>query len=224
MYTLEVYSSIVWGSIIRCREAQSHVAYPSEIDDEFFSDGGYQGPNMIIPPQAANPICWLHGLNFCTELYRILEHAMDDFHSRRPNNNRFSPADLFKRDTPQPNVVLNKVMSMFENLPPHFKETKFNPSDAKGGVEDKFSFQAANIAATLNLVRMVLFTSKDATVAEKCAIARDLLESFNKIPIAFLRAISSPLLHHVAGIGAILGSAIEGPISESSYRQVRDVL
>lgn len=222
MYTLEVYSSIVWGSIIRCREAQSHVAYPSEIDDEFFSDGGYHGPNMIIP-QAVNPMCWLHGLNFCTELYRILEHAMDDFHRRRPNNNRFSPSDLFDREVPQPNVVLDKVMSMFEKLPLHFNETTFL-AETKGRIEDKFSFQAANIAATLQLVRMVLFTLKDATVAEKCAIARDLLESFNRIPIAFLRAISSPLLHHVAGIGAILGSAIEGPISESSYSQVRDVL
>lgn len=224
MYNLEVYSSIVWGSIIRCREAQSHVIYPSEIDDELFSDAGYHSHNMHISLQAANPMCWLHGLNFGTKLYRILEHAMDDFHRRRPINNRFSPTDLFERDIPQPNVVLNKVMSMFEKLPPHFKETKLDPANAKGGVEDKFSFQAANIAATLQLVRMVLFTSKDATVNEKCAIAQDLLGSFNRIPIAFLRAISSPLLHHIAGIGAILGSAIQGPISESSYKQVRDVL
>lgn len=223
MYTLEVYSSIVWGGVISCREAQSHVDYPTEIDDEWFSDAGYHPPNIVVPLQATDPTSWLHGLNFATELYRILEHAMDDLHGRRPNNNRFCPSNLFKRETSQPNVVLDKVMLMFEQLPPHFKEAKVNPADP-GTVEDKFSFQAANIAATLQLVRMVLFTSKDATVAEKCAIARDLLENFNKIPVAFLRAISSPLLHHIAGIGAILGSAIEGPISERSYKQVKDVL
>ncbi|KUJ10337.1 uncharacterized protein LY89DRAFT_689616 [Mollisia scopiformis] len=226
MYTLEVYSSIVWGNIIRCREAQSHVQYPSEIDDEFFTDAGYHPPNSLVPsPQVAgNTICWLHGLNFCTELYRILEHAMDDFHRRRPVRNQFSPPALFNRETPQQSDVLNKVMSMYEELPPRFKETRLNLSHGQGGLEDKFSFQAANITATLQLVRMVLFTSKDATVDEKCAIARDLVESFNKIPIEFLRAISSPLLHHVAGIGAILGSAIEGPISEPSYHQIRVVL
>lgn len=225
MYTLEVYASIVWGSIIRCREAQSHVSYPTEIDDEFISDEGYRPLNMLVDPQTpTNPVCWLHGLNFSTELYRVLEHAMDDFHHRQPPTERFAPADLFARELPNPGMILNKVIGMYEELPSQFKEAKINPSTGKGVLQDKFSFQAANIIATLQLVRMVLFTSEDATVEQKCAIARDLLESFNKIPVEFLRAISSPLLHHLAGIGAILGSAIQGPISESSYIQVRDVL
>jgi hypothetical protein len=232
MYSMEVYSSIVWGGVIRCREAQSHVSYPSEVDDEFFSDAGYNQPDSLMPsfPQQAitNPISWLHGWNFTTDLYRILEHAMDDFHRQSPNNiGSFSPSDLFGRQIPQPSVVLDKIMSMHEELPPQFKETKLIPQNGNGGPgspEDKYSFQAANITATLQLVRMILFTSEDATVDQKCAIARDLLDSFAKVPVFFLRAISSPLLHHLAGIGSILGSVMEGPLSESSYLQVREVL
>jgi hypothetical protein len=73
MYQLEVYSSITWGSVIRCREAPSQVSYPSEINDEFFSDAGYQGLNTPMqgynPPQAVrNSSCWLHGWNFTTEV------------------------------------------------------------------------------------------------------------------------------------------------------------
>lgn len=52
----------------------------------------------------------------------------------------------------------------------------------------------------LKLVRMVLFTAEDATVDQKCAIAQDLLDGFSRVPVFFLRAISSPLVRHVATI------------------------
>jgi len=228
MYTLEVYSSIVWGSIIRCREAQSQVSYPSEINDESFSDIGYQGVHHLIqgynPQPMKNPSCWLHGWNFATELYRILEHAMDDFHRRRPTSaGPLSPRDLFGRNSPDQNVVLAKIMSMHSELPHKFKEAKLVRL-GKASRDEIFSFQAANISATLQLVRMILFTSVDATVDQKCRVAQELLGGFAKIPVEFLRAISSPLLHHLAGIGSILGSVMEGPLSEAAYHEVRDVL
>ena len=71
---------------------------------------------------------------------------------------------------------------------------------------------------------MILFTAEDATVEKKCAIARELLDDFAKVPIFFLKAISSPLLHHLAGMGSILGSVIEGQLSLSEYLRVRTVL
>jgi hypothetical protein len=204
------------------------VSFPSEVDDNFFSDTSYNPPNSLtsgLSSQAiTNPLSWLHGWNFTTQLYRILEHAIDDYRRRRPTIGPFSPSDLFGREMPHQSVVLDKVMAMHNELPPRFKETKMIPQNGKGGLEDKFSFQAANITATLQLVRMILFTSEDATVDQKCAIARDLLDGFSKVPVFYLRAISSPLLHHLAGIGSILGSVIEGPISESSFLQVRQVL
>ena len=150
---------------------------------------------------------------------------MDDFHRRRPHTTgHFSPSDLFRHETPHQSVILEKVMEMHEQLPARFKETKLIPQNGKGGLEDKFSFQAANITATLQLVRMILFMSDNATVDQKCIVARELVGGFAKVPVFFLRAISSPLLHHLAGVGAILGSVIEGPLSEASYLQVREVL
>jgi hypothetical protein len=45
---------------------------------------------------------------------------------------------------------------------------------------------------------MVLFTAEDATVDQKCAIAHELLDGFAKVPVFFLRAISSPLVRNAA--------------------------
>lgn len=232
MYTLEVFSSIVWGNMVRCRESQCIVSYPSEVDDEYFSDEGYHPPNCLsssFPPQITiNPASWLHGWNFTIELYRILEHALDEFHRCHPKSSRpSSPSNLFRKECPGQNVVLDRVMGMHGALPQRFKVAKPIPDNGLGDLgdsENKFSFQAANITATLQLVRMVLFTAEDVTVDQRCAIARELLDGFTRVPVFFLRAISSPLLHQLAGIGSILGSAIQGPLSESSYGQVRGVL
>ncbi len=70
----------------------------------------------------------------------------------------------------------------------------------------------------------MLFASGGGTVAERCKIASEVVDAFTRIPVAYLRAISSPLLHHLAGIGAILGSVLEEPLSDTAYQQVRVVL
>jgi hypothetical protein len=142
---------------------------------------------------------------------------------RQAKSVSFLPRELFRRENPHKSGVLQKVMELYENLPAPFKETQ-HPQIGHGVKEDKLCFQAANITATLQLVRMVLSTSDGATVDQKCTIARDLLESFAKIPVFFLRAISSPLLYHLAGIGIILGSGIGWPLSDSSYMRVREVI
>jgi hypothetical protein len=158
MYTLEVYSSIVWGGIIRCRESQSHVFYPGEVDDDGFSDTGCDNSSSetsniqrlnINPGTTTDRSSWLHGWNFTTELYRILEHAMNDFYPPRPQMIRpFTPSGLFVRDVPSQSVVLGTVMSMHAELPDRFKETRPMTSNM---MENRFSFQAANIAATLQV-------------------------------------------------------------------------
>lgn len=89
---------------------------------------------------------------------------------------------------------------------------------------DRYGFQAANIAATVQLLRMMLFASGGGTVEERCRIASDVVEAFTHIPVAYLRAISSPLLYHLAGIGAMLGTVLEEPLSDLAYQQVRVVL
>jgi hypothetical protein len=71
---------------------------------------------------------------------------------------------------------------------------------------------------------MMLFASGGGTIEERCKIASEVVDAFTLIPVAYLRAISSPLLHHLAGIGAILGSVLEEPLSDIAYQQVRVVL
>lgn len=89
---------------------------------------------------------------------------------------------------------------------------------------DRFGFQAANITATVQLLRMMLFASGGGSIEDRCKIASEVIDAFTQIPIAYLRAISSPLLYHLAGIGSILGSVFEESMSEHAYEQVRVVL
>ena len=118
--------------------------------------------------------------------------------------------------------ILRRVDSMYSALPPRFKELR----PATGRLDaDIYGFQAANIQATLALLRMVSFSLEDdAGPEKKCAVAADVLETFHHVPRAFQRAISTPLIYHIASIGNILGSVMGGPLSESSYRRVRGVL
>jgi len=64
---------------------------------------------------------------------------------------------------------------------------------------------------------------EDASGEKRCQVAGELLDAIATIPTTYLRAISSPLLFHLAGIGHILGSVIEG-LSQSSFRKIRHIL
>lgn len=71
---------------------------------------------------------------------------------------------------------------------------------------------------------MMLFASGGGTIEDRCKIASEVIEAFSRIPVTYLRAISSPLLHHLAGIGSLLGSVFGESVSENAYEQVRVVL
>ena len=99
MYNLEVYAAAIWGSVVTAREAQSHVCYPAEVDDEFLSraddDSSRRQPQSQSEISLAytldhwgrmsGPVSWLQGWNFATDLYRVLEHAIDGFRNRNPS-------------------------------------------------------------------------------------------------------------------------------------------
>jgi hypothetical protein len=112
-------------------------------------------------------------------------------------------------------------MQMYINLPQCFKET---PPVTYGIKQDRFGFQAANITATIQLLRMVLFAAGGASIAERCQIANEVIEAFVSVPVAYLQAISSPLMHHLGGIGTILGSVFEEPLTEADSDCVRSVM
>ncbi|KAJ5583395.1 hypothetical protein N7535_002015 [Penicillium sp. DV-2018c] len=232
IYTLDIYSTVVWGGVIRYREAHSLVRYPSEVDDEFITARGYGLPPVtpdsgVISPRdvtvfSRQPVAWLRGWNFTTDLYRILEHVVDG------NRRRFSSANgtsqvwsLFTPASMSEPAVMERVLSMYAALPSQFKETPPTTGDM---AKDLFGFQSANIQATLQLLRMVLLSAEELGVDRKCDVAGELLSVFSNVPVEYLKAISSPLLHHLGGIGYILGSVMEGSLSEASYQRVRTLL
>ncbi|CAI7634751.1 unnamed protein product [Penicillium glandicola] len=232
IYTLDIYSTIVWGGVIRYREAHSLVRYPSELDDEFITPHGYGIPPVspesgVLSPDdvtvvSRQPVAWLRGWNFTTDLYRILEYVVDG------NRRRFSSANgtsqvwsLFTPASMSEPAVMERVLSMYAALPSQFKETPPTTGDM---AKDLFGFQSANIQATLQLLRMVLLSAEELGVDRKCDVAGELLSVFSNVPVEYLNAISSPLLHHLGGIGYILGSVMEGSLSEASYQRVRTLL
>lgn len=163
---------------------------------------------------------WILGWNFTTDLYRILENAVTRLRTRHSRFNLFD--DGAPSRTVSNSGLLQKVDSLYSALPPSFKELR----PATGILDtDIYGFQAANIQATLALLRMVFFSLEgDADLEKKCAVASDILKTFHHVPRAFQRAISTPLIYHIASIGNILGSVMEGPLSECSYQRVRSVL
>ncbi|KAL4810618.1 hypothetical protein BDV18DRAFT_155231 [Aspergillus unguis] len=224
IYTLDVYSSIVWGGVIRHREALSNVRYPGDLRDDFIATRRMVSPPKMESNGMARPGMaddWIVGWNFTTDMYRVLEHALDSQRQRaRPDG----PADVWSLFRPAQMAgtwLMDHVLSMYSSLPPQFRETRPVTGDL---AHDIFGFQSANIQATLQLLRMVLSSNEEQGVDEKCDVAGQVLSVFSKVPVEYLKAISSPLLHHIAGIGYILGSVIEGSLSEASYQRVRTLL
>lgn len=212
-YTLDVFTSIIWNRLLNSREARTHVSYPTEADDQMFNEA------TPINAYLGSSLSWLRGWNLTTDLYRIIEHAAE--HMRTQSQQVSSVQALFGRNTTPQSAVLDHIMAMYTALPGEFKITQPVTCNLN---QDLFSFQAANIAATVQLARMVLFTSEHSTVEQKCQVASEVIHGFAGVPVAYLQAISIPLLHHLAGIGTILGSAFEDGLSEQSYRRVRSVL
>jgi hypothetical protein len=221
---LDVYSSIVWGGIIRHREAQSNVHYPGELKDDFMSKNAHgvsPAENGLVGASGVSDD-WICGWNFITDMYRMLEHAVDSQRRRpRPNNGTADVWSLFRPPQTAGSWLMDHVLSMYSSLPPQFRETQPVTGDL---AHDIFGFQSANIQATLQLLRMVLSSNEEQGVDEKCDVAGQVLSVFSKVPVEYLKAISSPLLHHLGGIGYILGSVMEGSLSEVSYQRVRTLL
>jgi hypothetical protein len=177
---------------MRCREAQSAVSYPAEFDDEFIVDDP-EDATAIATRQPNGKLCFLTGWNYTTDLYRVLQYAVDQFRKRRVGGatSLGTLLDLSATST-SPQTVLDLVGVMYSNLPSRFKETR-NIGDL---VEDRFNFQTANIIATMQLLRMVVLgvELEEASGEKRCQVAGELLDAIATIPTTYLRALSSPLV------------------------------
>lgn len=233
IYTLDIFSSVVWGGIGRCQEQQSQVAYPTEIDDDLFDNTGIFSQALLARPGhgpspgrhglQVSSTCWLSGWNAVTDFYRVLEHVLMQFRDRRARSSSRSWLHDIFQDNPtfSQASVLDCVMRMYRDLPHCFKET---PPFTFNASVDRFGFQAANITATLQLLRMVLLSASGASVADRCQVASEVINAFIAVPNSYHQAISAPLLHHIGSIGDILGTVLGEPLSQNDYAYVRSTL
>ncbi|KAF7559755.1 hypothetical protein G7046_g4388 [Stylonectria norvegica] len=211
IYTLDIYTAIIWDGCFHFQEGHARVEYPS----------GVVNLQAAGSPDSPNAVSWIVGWNFTTDLYRILEHTISRLRTRNSKFNLFSTA-LDAEFAGGGRDILQKVNASYAALPPSFKELR--PATGNLGT-DIYGFQAANIQATLALLRMFFFSLESGVdVEKKCSVVSDVLATFHRVPTEFQRAISTPLIYHIAGIGNILGSVMEGPLTERSYRHVRELL
>lgn len=217
IYTLDVFTSIVWGGVIRSRESQSNVSYPAEVDDDMFDDTGF--PQQT---SSARGVCWIAGRNFVIDLYRMIERIITQFPVRsRAQREILIDESLRPEASLSQELVRNTMAHMYAGLPECLKEIQ--PVTCKPKL-DRFGFQAADNIATVQLLRMVLLSTTGGSIAERCAVTNEVVQAFLSIPSAYHHAISVPLLFHLGVIGQLLGTALGQPLSESDYSSIREVL
>lgn len=226
MYTLDIFSCIVFNSMIRSRDRQSNVRYPTEIDDAFFDDTGYRSEprsphNASSPSSVVSPDSWLHGYNIVTDLWRLLEYVTMRLHSHASEDRPFLEVTAHFGASPSATTLQAEIDRIYYRLPHHFLVIGEMTGDK---IKDLYGFQAANITATVQLLRMALLASEENTIDQRCQVVSEVVDAFVQIPSSYLCAISSPLLHHLSGIGSILGGVLQESLSDYQYQQVRTVL
>ncbi|GAB7345564.1 hypothetical protein MBLNU457_3872t1 [Dothideomycetes sp. NU457] len=207
-YSLDVYSTTIWNCFFRSQEEHTNVLYPGE-----------EGHEELPESHSDNP-SWLIGWNFTTDLYRVLEHALSKVRARKFfGNGRRQVDGLAFQDQFDDQKVMRTILGMYYELPAKFKETPPMTGDMR---RDIFAYQAANIQATLQLVRMIMFSMDDgAGVDRKCDVVTEVLSVFHTIPREYLRGISMPLIYHLGHIGQVLASVIDEHLTEARYQRVR---
>ncbi|KAJ9618980.1 hypothetical protein H2203_008796 [Taxawa tesnikishii (nom. ined.)] len=150
----------------------------------------------------------------------VLEHALNKARAKKcQHEDRRNVDKLMFIDSVPDKEVMPTVLRMYYELPLAFKET---PVMGENSSRSLYAFQAANIQATLQLLRMILFSMEDGPgVDRKCDVASEVLAVFHSIPPQYLRAISTPLIYHLGCMGQVLGSAMEVPLSDAQYQRVR---
>lgn len=188
--------------------SQSHVQYPSHrLDEQHSSPENH----------------WVIGWNTVTDLYRILERIMEaDALNKAGNMPGPPPLPLEFHDPVLPiDTAWPAVRMLFDALPPELKECAPLTGDV---TRDIYSFTAANLNVTLQAVRMAIACSNPISMAERCNIAGELLDTLARIPTAYMQGISAPFVHQLGAVGSLLGEVVQGPLTVSAYIHVRQIL
>lgn len=133
VYRLEVHNASVLGHPIRIPESQTFVHYPCGVHHV-----------LIFPERNGKFENWIAGWNYTTELYRILEHAIVDFRSKRTARTTV----LWSESRPKPSGILQQLKEMQSNLMPEFAQAAMRSTDSGS---NRCGFQVANILSTIHV-------------------------------------------------------------------------
>ncbi|KAF6830000.1 hypothetical protein CPLU01_07615 [Colletotrichum plurivorum] len=212
MYRLEVHTACVLGSLVRCPEAQSDVGYPRGLHHPAF-----------VPGRDGQFENWFEGWNLTTDLYRVLEHAIADFRARSRGRGSILKVDEDSiADGNMPRAISETLARIQGDLRPHFGAASTRSSD---NGRNRCGFQASNILCTIHLARMISSVSGRTDLDSACRTARDMMESMESIPLEYIRAVGSPLIQQLAGVGHMLVSvAVRHKPPGPDYGAFREVL
>ncbi|GFZ46774.1 hypothetical protein JCM24511_03994 [Saitozyma sp. JCM 24511] len=219
VYQMDQYISSTFGLVPRHREAQTTVLYPAEVvDDEDITERDVRLPR-------SNVVTFFRGWNFCSDLYRVIEHVTGQLRGRQtvPSDEPGSAITSFlarsaKLDASEAQRL---ILRLHEDLPAELKTVKQMTGNPQ---TDRLGFIAANILITTQNLKMLVASVDNASVHVRCAIAGELLDELSTIPTSYIHASSTTTLHHLAGVGHLLGSVIHKPLSTWTYLQVRNIL
>lgn len=209
MYRLEVHTACVFGSIVRCPEAQLDVGYPA----------GAHHP-AFIPGRDGDFEDWFSGWNSATDLYRVLEHVIAEFRVQRQPRSSIVSRDAAST-TAATQRLADKLSRIQQDILPHFRFVSCRSSDSG---RNRCGFQASNILCTIHLAWMI-WTILQGDFESACQRADDMITTIKAIPIEYVRAIGSPLLLQLAGVGHMLaGVASKRELSQEHQTRCRALI
>lgn len=215
-YALDIYVSAVWNCFLRSQENRTNIRYPTELESDVGQADSFPSHDHVLPS-------WITGWHFFIDLHRFMEHALIRLRSKQgQHRDRLGVSNLMIRDNLSDHEIMQTIMQMYHKLPQVFKETPPMTGDPN---KDVYGYQAANIQAILQLLRMILLAlSNDVATDRKCDVVGEVLRVFHSIPMDYLRAISTPLIYHLGTIAQILAGLMHQPLTDDAYRRLRALL
>ncbi|ERS96170.1 uncharacterized protein SPSK_00041 [Sporothrix schenckii 1099-18] len=201
VYRIEVHNACVLGHPIRTPESQTYVQYPC---------GVHHPLTFLFPNRNGKFENWMAGWNYTTELYRILEHAIVDFRSKRTmhttvlwRTEQTTSSRSGSGSESRSTAILQQLQKMQSNLLPQFAQAAMKSSDSGS---NRSGFQVANILCTIHLVKMVVLASENGRFVEVCQNVQDLVDSMGTVPRDYIRAFGTPVMQELLGVGFMLTS------------------
>jgi hypothetical protein len=121
MYQHDTYMATTFGGVPRHREAKTTVLYPAEVVDD-------EDITSTTSHIRADAVSFLRGYNYCSDLYRILEHVDEEQRARQEISAQ-EPGSLVTNllsriSKPSTSECLNLISRLHEELPVELKKVK----------------------------------------------------------------------------------------------------